>query len=71
MIEAGDKTIALQMQEAILAQEFHKKFKEILTPAKVIRLYQAENQYKIELLNELKDNNPVRNNTPVRRGPGN
>jgi len=70
MIEAGDKVIALQMQEATLAQEFHKKFKEILTPAKVIRLYQAENQYKMQLLNELKETNPVRNNPPVKRGPG-
>ena len=69
MAEAGDKFILLQVQEAALSQEFHKKFKEILSPVKVIRLYQAENQYKMQLLNELKDNNPVRNN-PVNRGPG-
>ena len=69
MIEAGDKHVALQVQEAALAQEYHKKFKEILSPAKVIRLYQAENQYRLQLLNELKDNKPLRNNLQ-QRGPG-
>jgi hypothetical protein len=55
LTEAGDKYIALEMQEASLNQEFHNKFKEILPPAKVIRLYQAENQYKLQLLNELQN----------------
>jgi hypothetical protein len=66
LIEAGDKQIAFQVQEAGLAQEYHKKFKEILSPAKVIRLYQAENQYRLQLLNELKDRQPIRNNAPQR-----
>lgn len=68
LIEAGDKYIALQMQESALAQEYHKRFKEILSPAKVIRIYQAENQYRLQLLNELKDNRPLRNN--LQRGQG-
>jgi hypothetical protein len=69
MIEAGDKHIALQIQEATLAQEYHKKFREILSPAKVIRLYQAENQYRLQLLNEIKDKQPLRNNLQ-QRGAG-
>jgi len=69
MIEAGDRYIALQVQEAALGQEYHKKFKEILSPVKVIRLYQAENQYRMQLLNELKDNKPFRNNLQ-QRGAG-
>jgi len=68
MSEAGDKLISLQMQEADLAMEYHKKFKEILSPAKVIRLYQAENQYRLQLLNELKQNQNQRNN--MQKGPG-
>jgi hypothetical protein len=71
LIDAGDKHIALQVQEAGLAQEYHKKFKEILAPSKVIRLYQAENQYRMQLLNELKDKQPqqpIRNNIQP-RGP--
>jgi hypothetical protein len=66
LIEAGDKSVDLQVQEATLAQEYHKRFKEILSPAKVIRLYQAENQYRLQLLNELKDNKPLRNNLQQR-----
>ncbi|MBA4323011.1 MAG: hypothetical protein C0408_09370 [Odoribacter sp.] len=69
LIDAGDKYVALQVQEAALAQEYHKKFKEILSPIKVIRLYQAENQYRMQLLNELKDKQPIRN-SPQQRVPG-
>ena len=43
----------LLSQESALAVTFHKKLKEVLPPAKVIRFYQAENQYKAQLLNEL------------------
>jgi hypothetical protein len=60
--ETGDKMISLQIKEANLSLEFHKKFKEILPPLKVIRLYQAENQYRITLLNELQDRKPKRDN---------
>jgi hypothetical protein len=55
LTEAGDRYIALEVQESSLGQEYHNKFKEVLPPAKVIRLYQAENQYKLQLLNELQD----------------
>jgi hypothetical protein len=67
LIEAGDKLISYQVQEAALAQEFHRKFKEILSPTKVLRLYQAENQYRLQLLNELKDNTPLKKN--IQKGP--
>ena len=69
MIEAGDKLIALQVQEATVSQDYHKKFRDILSPAKVLRLYQAENQYRLLLLNELKDKQPLKNNGQL-RGPG-
>lgn len=58
LADAGDKFISLQMDEAKLAIEYHKKFKEILPPEKVLRLYQAENQYRVQLLNELKERRP-------------
>lgn len=70
MTEAGDKLISLQMQEANLAMDYHKKFKEILSPVKVLRLYQAENQYRLQLLNELKQNQPQRNNMQKKPGGG-
>jgi hypothetical protein len=51
--DMGDKFVDCLVQESSLAVEFHKKLKEVLSPAKVIMYYQAENQYKAQLLNEL------------------
>ena len=51
--EIGDKLVSSIVQESTLAVSFHKKLKEVLPPEKVIRFYQAENQYKAQLLNEL------------------
>jgi hypothetical protein len=53
LTEISDKLVAAIVQESSLAVPFHKKLKEVLPPAKVIRFYQAENQYKAQLLNEL------------------
>jgi hypothetical protein len=53
--EIGDKYVDCIVQESTLAITFHKKLKTVLTPAKVITYYQAENQYKIQLLNELQN----------------
>jgi hypothetical protein len=55
LTETGDKLVACIVQESSLAVTFHKKLKEVLPPAKVIRFYQAENQYKAQLLKELQD----------------
>lgn len=52
----GDKLISTMVQESELAVNFHKSLKEFLPPAKVIRFYQVENQYKVQLLNELQGN---------------
>ncbi len=60
MTEAGDKYIALEVREASLAQEFHTKIKAILSPVKVLRLYQAENQYRLQLLKELQNRREIR-----------
>ncbi len=53
LTETGDKLINCIMQESSLAFDFHKNLKVVLPPAKVIKFYQAENQYKAQLLNEL------------------
>ena len=53
--EMGDRYVDLLVQESGLAVTFHKKLKTVLSPAKVIMYYQAENQYKVQLLNELQN----------------
>jgi hypothetical protein len=64
--ELGDKLIGTIVQESSLAVTFHKKLKEVLPPAKVIRFYQAENQYKIQLLKELQGARQQQRGTPRR-----
>jgi hypothetical protein len=61
----GDKYVECLVQESALAVTFHKKLKEVLSPSKVIMYYQAENQYKAQLLNELQS---VRQQQKVRPG---
>jgi hypothetical protein len=60
LIKAGDRLVSLQVEEAALTQSLHNKLKEVLPPAKVIRVYQAENQFRNQLLNELRENREVR-----------
>lgn len=57
---AGDKLIELEVRETELAVTFHKQLKGILPPVKILRLYQAENQYRMQLLKELQERRPVR-----------
>jgi hypothetical protein len=64
LAEMGDKLIKCISDESALAVTFHKKVKEILPPAKVIRYYQAENQYKLQLLKELQENRQQRRGNP-------
>jgi hypothetical protein len=67
LTEAGDRLVSLEAREAALAQEFHTRIKAILSPIKILRLYQAENQYRQQLLNELRERNQVRNNRNIRQ----
>lgn len=65
--EMGDKYVDYLVQESNLSVEFHKKLKDVLPPAKVIRYYQAETQYKIQLLNELQNVKQEQRVRPGRR----
>ncbi|MEZ4999234.1 MAG: hypothetical protein R2744_06050 [Bacteroidales bacterium] len=66
MEETGDRIIGYLVEEAALSKEYHEKFKEILTPEKVLLLYGAELQFKTYLLNQLQQK---RDQLPVRRNP--
>lgn len=60
LLKAADRLVALQVEEAMLTESLHKRLKEILPPAKVIRVYQAENMLRNQLLNELRDQRDIR-----------
>ncbi|HUS85607.1 MAG TPA: hypothetical protein VMW76_00075 [Bacteroidales bacterium] len=62
--ESSDKFVNFNLQEAELAKEYHDKFKQVLPPSKVVRLYNAEVQFKALLLNQLGNRREQR---PVRR----
>lgn len=49
----ADKLTQSFADEASMVVSFNESLKKVLPPAKVIRLYQVENQYKQQLLREL------------------
>ncbi len=53
--EIDDKLVATFVSESTLEVSFHNKLKEVLPPAKVIRFYLVENQFKAQLLKELQN----------------
>ena len=61
----ADKLAGSFSDEAGLVVSFNNDLKKVLPPAKIIRLYQVENQYKQQLLREL--NQRRQGQTP---GPG-
>jgi hypothetical protein len=58
----GDKVVELDVFDNNLTVKFHQYIKEMLPPIKVLRYYQAENQYKIQLLNQLQERREERLN---------
>lgn len=55
LIVLGDKLIELEAAEKELILKLHQTLKGVLPPAKIIRLYQVENQYRQQLLKELQE----------------
>ncbi len=53
-LELADRYIDLQVKEAMLAKEFHEKFKEVLAPEKVMLFYQAESEFRMQLLRRIR-----------------
>jgi hypothetical protein len=50
----ADRYISLQVKETDLAGEFHEKFKKVLPSKKVMRFYQAENEFRMQLLRRIR-----------------
>jgi hypothetical protein len=53
-VEIADQYINLQVRETELAVEFHEKLKKLLPPGKVMRFYQAENEFKMQLIRRIR-----------------
>jgi hypothetical protein len=60
--ETADKLARTFADEASLIVTFSNELKKALPPAKVIRLYHIENQYKQQLLRELNQRRQEQNN---------
>ncbi len=53
LTSTADKLVKSFVDEAEMVVAFNESLKKVLPPAKVIKLYQIENQYKQQLLREL------------------
>ncbi|MBS3774168.1 MAG: hypothetical protein V5A47_04230 [Bacteroidales bacterium] len=51
----SDDYIGFELQKAELLREYHKKFKEILPIRKVMKIYQADYEFKAYLLQKIKN----------------
>jgi Spy/CpxP family protein refolding chaperone len=60
----GDEFIELNVKESTLAQEYHFKFKDALSPSQILKLYKAENQFKQYLIKQIREH---QGNQPRRR----
>jgi hypothetical protein len=54
----GDMYINFHLQESNLLIEYNDRFKQVLAPDKVMRLYQADYEFKTYLLKQLRDSKP-------------
>ena len=53
-----DDHILFEQKELDIRKKFHDKFKAVLPPKKVARLYMAEREFKMMLLERLRENRP-------------
>lgn len=57
--ESLTKFLLFQSQESALIETFNKKFLEILPPKKVMMIYITENQFKVYILKQIRDNKQI------------
>lgn len=67
LASTADRLAKTFSDEAEMVVSFNESLKAVLSPGKIIRLYQVENQYKQQLLREL---NQRRQGQPGMRGRG-
>jgi hypothetical protein len=58
--DISDKFINNRLEQAQLESEYHLKFKQVLPVSKVLKLYEAENQFKSQLIRQLREQEAIR-----------
>jgi len=53
LLNLADKFVNIDLQLAQLDKQYNEKFKKVLPPIKIILLYQAENEFKRELIKKM------------------
>lgn len=66
-IQLADELITFKLKEAKLDQIYHEKFKMVLSIDKIIRLYNAENKFKNQLLMQIRNKNSSNSNRNYKR----
>ncbi len=56
LIKLSDDFVAQDVALAKLREEYHKKFKAVLPPVKVILLYRSEHEFKRDLIHKMRGN---------------
>ncbi|NPA68671.1 MAG: hypothetical protein GXO50_08690 [Chlorobi bacterium] len=54
LLKLADKFVNFDIRAAQLNKQYNEKFKQVLPPLKVILLYQAENEFKKNLIKKMK-----------------
>jgi hypothetical protein len=55
LIELGDYIVDSEIKSAELAKVYHNKYKTVLPPMKILLLHKAEQEFKRELFNKIKN----------------
>jgi hypothetical protein len=58
--ESLEKYINLEKEDKELSELFNQKFLEILPAKKVLKIYLADHQFKVFILNQIRENRPIR-----------
>jgi Spy/CpxP family protein refolding chaperone len=61
IIDLTKQMVETYKAEAMVTEKYNKKFLEILPPKKVLKLYQAENQFRMSMLHEYRNRRPGQN----------
>lgn len=51
----SDEYVSLRAKEAEIMQRYHPKFKNVLSPRKLVLFYKAENEFSVWLIRKLKE----------------